>query len=142
MKNILKDRYTIAFSTGIMAAVGAFVLGAKHGKTPVAIALAVLAGAVLYTLFISLRGARFHLNGQQWPVKDEDGDCGFHLSKDPMNADGVLLPSGQRYKAANGTDICLKDGKPAPCGPGSALINHLRGAGLEPQSIQNDPCWE
>ena len=93
-------------------------------------------------------GTLYHFYIAGMLVKGEEKGSIFELvepNNPPYTGDGICIKANgvyRRYKAVDGADICLKDGKIVPCGWGSWLMQKLGGGGWEPRSIQHAKGWE
>lgn len=148
MKNIIRDRYSIAFIIAIIS----LVLGGyffRQGKT--SLAGACVGFSLLYLSYLFFQPAKMHLDKEidaiaddALLIKKEDG-CGFEaapINKIIKDLDGAKRANGLPYKFVNGADI-KAGGDPyfKPMSFGSNIMQWLGKGGENPASIQNDPCW-
>jgi amino acid permease len=141
---LFKDRYSQAIILFVIVFIF-FALDMKFKNRNLTFVGATIGiNAFIYLIIIRYSSARIHLTDKQkkdLPLQYKgETDCGF-TTEYKSKIDGIKL-NEKRYKAVNGTDIYIsKENKIKACGPGSALIQYLAGAGTEPAEIQKDDCW-
>lgn len=136
-----KDRYSHAIIIAVVfIVIGLFFF--SKGKNKIGNVSGTI-GLIGVAYFFSLFLASGRVNGsipKEADLKDEKG-CGFN-SNNPKRIDGIQY-DGKRYKVVNGADVYFdKNNTLQPCGFGSAFMQKLGRGGLEPKSIQSDPCWK